>query len=134
MPIVTDPHALPFDSAFDGSPPPLVPLEAHQDAGETGILEGLILDDPLPFENVTDERMSYRFTAAPLTLSQLAAVFVELQHGPREAVLTRYQLTEEQFRLAELERRALPSHDPRFVGAWDAACQTYRKWRQNQLG
>ncbi len=139
---------LPFEGNGD-APPPLARLDPHQQVGQTGFHEVVVIDDVLPFardesdgSNASaampppspDNRMAYRFAAAPLTLAQLAAVFVELQEGSGEDTMAQYHLTEEIYRQLDAERRALPTHDARFVGAWDEACQVYRRWRKANPG
>jgi len=129
---------MPFDSTPGSVPSGFSANERpHQARGATSFHAPVLVEEPLPFQTqgaARDHRLEHRFQAAPISLAQLAAIFVEMRHQPRETVLARYGIDEVTYRKLDRERRDLPAQDGRFAGAWQKACDEYQRWRSGALG
>jgi hypothetical protein len=132
VPALSDADALPFVAAGSEPPAPLG-LEPHEDAGETVFVAALAVDEPLPFAPIA-EASERRFTAAPLTLRQLAAIHVELELAPARiaTVLAHYHLTAEIKARLDAELAAWTAGDASVRVQWTEACHRYRAWRHSR--
>jgi hypothetical protein len=125
-----DDHGLPF-IAGAARPPESAALAPHDELGATVTVEALAVADPMPFGRHGPSALDRRFTSAPLTLRQLAAIHVELELAPANhaSVLGHYHLTSDSKSRIDRELVVWLGRDDSLRGAWDEALLQYRAWR-----